>query len=92
MRKLALDYFKMEILTPDKLYPARDVLSVDIPADEGRLTVLAHHHPMFCCVHAGKAKIVNADGNEEIWTVAPGMLTVERTLVSLVVENAASVY
>ena len=40
--------FKMEIVTPDRHYPERDVTFLDVPAEQGRLTVLAGHEPLIC--------------------------------------------
>ena len=85
-----MNSFKLGIITPDRSFPPTDVVSLNVPADKGPLTVLAHHQPMICCVNKGKAKITHADGKEELWTVEPGMLTVEREIVTLLVQNITS--
>jgi F0F1-type ATP synthase epsilon subunit len=82
--------FKLDIITPDRSFPPREVLSLNVPADKGPLTVLAHHQPMICCVNKGKAKITDAGGNEEFWLVEPGMLTVEHEIVTLLVQDITS--
>lgn len=69
--------FRFSVVTPDLAYAPRDVESVDVPAEEGRLTVLARHQPMICLVRAGDMRI-GSPGGFENWTIAGGVLRVER--------------
>lgn len=69
--------FRLSIVTPDIAYPTRDVESLDVSAEEGRLTVLARHQPMICLVRAGDLRI-GIPGGLETWAVAGGVLRVER--------------
>ena len=100
-----MNTFKLEIITPDKRYPPREVLSVDVPAEKGRLTVLARHQPFICSLTAGTVKIgirdagpetgdfeprhTQAVGKEE-WTIGPGTMSVAREAVTLLVKYAES--
>jgi F0F1-type ATP synthase epsilon subunit len=83
-----MNTFKLEIVTPDRAYPPRDVVSVNVPAENGPLTVLARHQAMLCCLKPGTAKIVNDDSREETWIIGPGTLTVRREIVTMLVQDA----
>ena len=81
--------YRLEIVTREEGYPAREVQALDVPAADGRLTVLARHQTHVCAVRAGTALIVAADGGHEAWTIGPGVLTVTRALTTLLVSAAA---
>jgi len=81
--------FALRLITRDGEAFARDVVSVDVPAAEGRLTVLAHHAPLVCSVLKGTVKIRDASGEPETWHVAPGVMQVREDGVELLVRNAA---
>lgn len=83
-----MNTFKLEIVTPEMAYPPRDVVSVNVPAENGPLTVLARHQAMLCCLKNGIVKIVNPDSSEETWTIGRGTLTVRRELVTMLVQDA----
>jgi F0F1-type ATP synthase epsilon subunit len=83
-----MNTFKLEIITPETAYPPRDVVSVNVPAENGPLTVLARHQTMLCCLKTGTAKIVNPDSREETWTIGQGTLTVRREMVTMLVQDA----
>jgi F0F1-type ATP synthase epsilon subunit len=79
--------FPLRIVTPDLALPPREVESLDVPAEEGRLTVLARHQPMICLVRAGRARIAAA-GRLEDWTIAAGVLRVDRQETVLLTPTA----
>jgi F0F1-type ATP synthase epsilon subunit len=83
-----MNTFKLEIVTPDTAYPPRDVVSVNVPAENGPLTVLARHQTMLCCLKTGTAKIVDENSHEETWTIGQGTLTVRREMVTMLVQDA----
>ena len=83
-----MNTFKLEIVTPDGSIPVRDVLALDVPAEEGRLTVLADHAPLVCWVTDGTAGITDSEGSEENWTIRRGTLRVTPDLVTLLVQSA----
>jgi F0F1-type ATP synthase epsilon subunit len=80
--------FELEILTPLARYPRRKVSAVDVPAEKGRLTVLAGHQPLVCTLNRGAVRIEGTDGVTERWQVAEGFMTVLREGVTLLVESA----
>lgn len=83
-----MNTFKYEIITPGKVYPPCEAVSLNVLAEEGPLTVLARHQPMVCCLKNGKARITNTDLREELWNMGQGTLTVRREMVTLLVEDA----
>ena len=68
--------FKLEIVTAGRTYPVRDIISVDVPSELGRLTVLAGHEQLVCSLAGGMVKIVASSGKEEMWQVGPGSMSV----------------
>jgi len=80
--------FPLQLITRGGEVFARDVVSVDVPAVEGRLTVLARHEPLVCSVLEGSVKIRAASGEYETWDVMPGVMQVGRDGVELVVQSA----
>jgi F0F1-type ATP synthase epsilon subunit len=86
--EILMNTFKFEIITPDMAYPPRDVVSVNVPAENGPLTVLARHQAMLCCLRNGRVTIVTPDSREETWTIGQGTLTVRREMVTMLVQDA----
>jgi F-type H+-transporting ATPase subunit epsilon len=67
--------FKLQILTPEKIFFNDAVEAVTVPAPDGRLTVLAHHTPLICPLDVGMIGIkqngqwsecVNSEGFIEV--------------------------
>ncbi|MDR1589048.1 MAG: ATP synthase F1 subunit epsilon [Oscillospiraceae bacterium] len=67
--------FKLEILTPERIFFSGDVEGVTVPAPDGRLTVLARHTPLICPLAVGTIDIkhdgdwrgcVNSEGFLEV--------------------------
>ena len=93
-----MDTFKLEIITPDTAYPPRDVVSLDVPAEKGRLAILAHHEPFVCTITGGKIVIRNSvdaledsnqkkAGERESWTTGPGTMVVTADMVTILARN-----
>jgi F-type H+-transporting ATPase subunit epsilon len=78
----------LEIITPERAYAARELTQLDVPARDGRLTVLAHHAPLVCAVRAGEMDTREPDGTRARWTVGPGTLAVEGDAATLLVRFA----
>ena len=80
--------FKLDILTPAGGAPSRMVSFLDVPAAEGRLTVLANHAPMICLLGKGIVRIREDDeAAEERWETGPGTLEVTRSGATLLVRE-----
>ena len=79
--------FTLRIVTPALAYPDREVVSVDVPAEAGRLTVLARHQPLVCLVRKGEVRIGTGSA-VECWQVKAGVLRVQPSNVVLLVHGA----
>jgi F-type H+-transporting ATPase subunit epsilon len=79
---------KLEIVTPDHAYPARDIRSLDVPAHDGRLTVLPGHEPMVCLLQPGTVSI-STDAAAESWTIGEGTLSVSADQLTILATRAA---
>jgi F-type H+-transporting ATPase subunit epsilon len=83
--------FPLRILTAERSHPARAVRAVDVPAAEGRLTVLARHQPLVVALRAGRVRIRPATGAPEEWRTEEGVMTVGREGVTLAVASAVRI-
>ena len=83
-----MNTFRLEIITPDKAYPVREIVSLDVPAEEGRLTILAQHQPFVCCLTGGTVKIKTGSGEPESWLTGPGTMKVIADTVTLLLQTA----
>jgi F-type H+-transporting ATPase subunit epsilon len=80
--------FNLEILTPLARYPRQEVTALDVPAEQGRLTVLAGHQPLVCGLRQGRIRVERTDGTREQWQIEEGFMTVLREGVTLLVGAA----
>jgi F-type H+-transporting ATPase subunit epsilon len=83
-----MNTFAFEIVTPAQAHPAREVVSVDAPGEDGRLTIMARHEPLVCLLRAGPVNIRTAEGGQETWSVAGGALAVRPDGVTLLTTEA----
>jgi len=79
--------FRLRIVTPELSYPDREVVSLDVPAEAGRLTVLARHQPLVCLVREGEVRVGTGSAVER-WQVKAGVLRVQPADVVLLVHDA----
>jgi len=83
-----MNTFPLTIVTPAEARPARDVISVDLPGEEGRLTIMAHHEPLVCLLRQGVAQIRTSEGDPQDWVIEGGTLTVSLDSVTLLTRDA----
>jgi F0F1-type ATP synthase epsilon subunit len=83
--------FNLDIITPAGKVASRAVSFLDVPAVNGRLTVLAGHEPMVCSVDAGTVRVrEDEEASEERWETEAGTLEVSREDVTLLVRGIRS--
>lgn len=82
--------FLLRIVSPESNQPDREVTLVDVPAQEGRLTVLAGHERFICSLRSGSVKILPTSGEKEQWSIEGGTMAVEPERVTLLVRSAIS--
>ncbi len=78
-----MNTFELEIVTSEKVYALRKIISINVPAQKGRLTVLARHEPFVCSLVGGNVEIINADNVEEKWMLDGGYMSVTPRRVTL---------
>lgn len=79
--------FSLEIITPDRHVPPRDVTALNVPAEHGRLTVLAGHAPLLCGLRDGSVTFVTPGDSRETVSIGEGILIVEANRAKLVVSS-----
>ena len=83
-----MNLFRLEIITPYQEYPAQQIEFLDVPAHEGRLTVLAGHEPCLCLILTGIVRVRGSEGETPIHVTGPGTLRVTPAGAVLVVLEA----
>ena len=83
-----MNTFSVEIVTPDGSWPLTGVVSIDVPAENGRLTVLAHHQPFVCSLKGGTVQVRSEEPSPDRWEIERGAMRVARDGVTLVVQRA----
>ncbi len=79
--------FQLEIVLPETPLPARTVSSIDVPATDGRLTVLANHQPLIVALQAGSVIVKDAKGQIETLVISAGALQVENNIATILVRD-----
>jgi len=79
--------FQLEIVLPETPLPPRSVISIDVPATDGRLTVMANHQPLIAALQSGSVIIKDENHKIETWHTSAGALQVERNRVTLLVRE-----
>lgn len=79
--------FKLEIVTPDKIFYTDDVEMVVINTKRGKMGILKNHAPMFFAVIAGGIKIRKNNIDKKAF-VSEGFMEVKNNIVTLMVDAA----
>jgi F-type H+-transporting ATPase subunit epsilon len=81
--------FKIEIVTPQKLYFSGEVISVTAPGEDGQFQILKNHAPLLSSLKTGKVKLALADRTEQTFSISDGFLEVSSNKAILLTENIA---
>ena len=81
------DNFKLEIISPERIFFSDDVKMVTLPSYEGDMSILKHHISIITFLRPGIIKVQKNDGSFEEFFVQDG--TVEYFNDSLVVLSAS---
>ncbi len=79
--------FKIEIVTPQKLYFSGEVVSVTAPGEKGQFQILKNHAPLLSSLKTGKVKLALADRTEQSFSISDGFLEVSSNKAILLTEN-----
>jgi len=79
--------FKIEIVTPQKLYFSGEVISITAPGESGQFQVLKNHAPLLSSLKNGKVKLALADRTEQSFSISDGFFEVSGNKAILLTEN-----
>jgi len=83
------DNFKLEIISPERIFFSDDVKMVTLPSYEGDMSILKHHISIITFLRPGIIKVQKNDGSFEEFFVQDG--TVEYFNDNLVVLSASAI-
>ena len=83
------DNFKLEIISPERIFFSDDVKMVTLPSYEGDMSILKYHISIIAFLRPGIIKVQKNDESFEIFFVQEG--TVEYFNDSLVVLSASAI-
>ena len=83
------DNFKLEIISPERIFFSDDVKMVTLPSYEGDMSILKHHISIITFLRPGIIKVQKNDGSFEEFFVQDG--TVEYFNDSLVVLSVSAI-
>ncbi|UCF78502.1 MAG: ATP synthase F1 subunit epsilon [Candidatus Eiseniibacteriota bacterium] len=91
---MAMNPFRLRILTLEESFYEGDVDSLIAPGADGYFGVLAHHAPMLAALRPGKLLVRERDSIENVYAVSGGFLEVSDNSVTLLadaIESAADI-
>ena len=83
------DNFKLEIISPERIFFSDDVKMVTLPSYEGDMSILKHHISIITFLRPGIIKVQKNDGSFEEFFAQDG--TVEYLHDNLVVLSASAI-
>lgn len=81
---------RCEIVSQDRMVYEGDVDMIIVPGSEGQMGILPHHAPLLSTLRYG-ILTVRAQGKEEIFTVAGGVVEVQPDIVTVLADAAENV-
>lgn len=84
----ALNHFKFEIVTPERVVLKASVRQVSIPTTEGEITVLPLHVPLVALLKTGVIEAVLEDGARDVMAVSGGLVEVLADKVVILADTA----
>lgn len=80
--------FPLDIVTPERTIFAEDAQSVQLPAANGSLGILAGHAPLLAELGVGECVVKLPTGAEELLSIAGGFVEVSRERVTVLADTA----
>ena len=77
----------LEIVTPDKVIFSGGIISVDIPGESGRFTILSHHAPIIAGLKEGPIKVLSEYNKSYIFDCKSGLVECLNNHVTILVES-----
>ena len=80
--------FKLEIVTPERVVLAQDIVSLVVPGAEGSLGVMANHAPLMAELAIGEIWFRDAEGRENHLATSGGFMEVGENTVRILADTA----
>ncbi|MGE5041746.1 MAG: ATP synthase F1 subunit epsilon [Candidatus Levyibacteriota bacterium] len=80
-------HFHLEIVTPDGIIFKDDVDEIRVPTENGEITILPHHVPLYTRLAEGELHIKRG-GKETLIAVMSGIVQVEKTFTNIISDYA----
>ncbi len=80
--------FPLDIVTPEKTVLSEEAQSVQLPAANGSLGILAGHAPLLAELGVGECVVKLPTGAEETFVLAGGFVEVSRERVTVLADTA----
>lgn len=80
--------FRLEILTPGRVFYRGECLSLIVPITDGMLGIMAHCEPITASLISGEAYYTNPEGEKILFSISDGMIDVENNTVKILCEYA----
>ena len=80
--------FPLDIVTPEQTMLSENVISLQVPAADGSLGILAGHAPLLAELGVGECVVRRPDGSEEHLAIAGGFVEVSRERVTVLADTA----
>ena len=81
---------RCEIVSQDRMVWEGDADIVIVPGEAGEMGILPNHAPLLSTLKFGFLK-VRQKGNEEVFTIAGGVIEVQPTLITVLADSAENV-
>jgi len=80
--------FPLDIVTPERTVLSEPVQSVQVPASDGSLGILAGHAPLLAELGVGECVVRTPSGATETYVLAGGFVEVARDRVTVLADTA----
>jgi F-type H+-transporting ATPase subunit epsilon len=78
----------LNIILPEQKLPTYKVRAVDLPACDGRLTIMPNHQPLIAALKNGTMKITTENGKKERWSISSGAVRIHKNIAELLLKTA----
>ena len=85
------DFFKFELVSPERLLVSEEVSQVIIPGTEGEMTVMPDHAPVMTTIRPGIVTVTRESGQSDGYVVFGGFADILPSGCTLLAESAMHV-
>lgn len=80
--------FRLEIMTPERVFYRGESVSLIVPITDGMLGVMANREPVTASLASGEAYYTKPDGEKILFSLSGGMIDVENNTAKVLCEYA----